>query len=170
MVPVEVVMRTGLAVGQTLDRPALRRLRRELRRAEAFTVAARALRARDLSSARLQERLERAAVAPATSAETLAALERTALVDDSRFARNRAAALAERGYGDAAIRLDLERQGVGSDAREEALAAIEPELERARVLVRRRGEGPRTARYLAARGFGEDTVADALGPVVAADP
>jgi hypothetical protein len=48
--------------------------------------------------------------------------------------------------------------------RDEALlAGLEPEPERATRLIERRGAGPRTARYLAARGFGEEAVEAALG-------
>ena len=39
---------------------------------------------------------------------------------------------------------------------EGAVAALDPEPERARHLIDRRGAGPRTARYLAGRGFGEE--------------
>ena len=159
--PAEVVVRAALEVGRTLDRHALRLLRRELRRAEALAAAARALRSRDLSSRRLEERLERADVAPTTRAEALSALARSGFVDDSRFAHNRAAALAERGYGDAAIRLELERHGIGSETRDEAIGGLEPEPARARRVIARRGKGPRTARYLAARGYGEESVAAA---------
>jgi SOS response regulatory protein OraA/RecX len=161
-VPAEVVVRAGLAVGRTLDRPALRLLRRELRRSEAITAAARALRSRDLSSTGLAQRLERANVAPAVRVESLAVLGRAGLVDDARFARTRAAALAERGYGDAAIRLDLERQGIETELRDEAIGALEPELMRARAVVARRGDGPRTARFLAGKGFAEESVAVAI--------
>src|SRR5438445_12895222 len=82
-----------------------------LRRAEALAVAGRALRRQDLSERGIAERLARASVAPAAVEESLAVLSRAGLVDDSRFARTRATSLAERGYGDAAIRHDLERPG-----------------------------------------------------------
>ena len=83
---------------------------------------------------------------------------------------NRADALADRGYGDAAIRHDLERQGVVPELVEAALGALEGEVGRARQLVERRGSGPKTARYLASRGFGEDAVEAALGADFANDP
>ena len=67
----------AVAEGRSLDREALRLLRRELRRAEALQVAGRALRHRDLSRRRLAERLEQAAVPAAAATESLAALERT---------------------------------------------------------------------------------------------
>jgi SOS response regulatory protein OraA/RecX len=162
VLPVDVVVRAGLAEGRTLDRPALRLLRRELRRAEALQVAGRALRGRDLSRRRLAERLERAAVAPATTAESLETLERAGLLDDRRVARGRAEALSERGYGNEAIRHRLRAEGLDPEPVEEAVANLGPELERARRLVAARGPGPRTARYLAARGFGEEAAEAAV--------
>ena len=169
-IPVDVVVRAGLTEGRTLDRPALRVLRRELRRAQALALAARALRRRDLSERRLAERLERAAVAPAAVEESLEALSRAGLLDDERFARSRASALADRGYGDAAIRHDLERQTVSGELVEAALEQLDPEQERARRLVERRGPGARTARYLATKGFGDEAIEAALGADFANDP
>jgi len=86
-------------------------------------------------------------------------LERLGLLDDGRFALERARVLAERGKGDAAIRFDLEGSGVSASAVEEALARLDPERERAERLVGRRGATPATARLLAGRGFDEDVVA-----------
>jgi regulatory protein len=163
-VPVAVVVRAGLSEGRPLDRPALRTLRRELRRAEALAVAGRALRARDMSRARLLARLEGAAVAPAAAEASLGTLEAAGVLDDERFARARAESLARRGYGDAAIRHDLEGQGLGGDVTERAMDAVEPEPERARQLVERRGRGARTARYLAGKGFAQESCEAALGP------
>ncbi len=88
--PVDVVARSGLVEGRVLDRPALRLLRQELRRAEALAVAGRALRRRDLSERSIADRLARASVAPAAVEESLAVLARAGLVDDDRFARTRA--------------------------------------------------------------------------------
>jgi regulatory protein len=130
--------------------------------ARALAVATRALARRDYSTRGLQERLQRAGIAPIQAEEALAALQRSGLVDDVRFAHARAQALAERGKGDAAIRFDLERQGVGADDAEAALASLEPERERAERVVARRGAGSATARLLAQRGFDEDAVAAAV--------
>lgn len=168
--PVEVVARAGLSEGRLLDRPALRLLRQELRRSEALAVAGRALRRQDLSERGIAERLGRASVAPATIAASLAVLSRAGLVDDARFARTRAGSLAERGYGDAAIRYDLERQGVAPELAQEALESLEGEGERARRLVERRGRSARTARYLASKGFGEGAVEAVLEGDFAPDP
>jgi SOS response regulatory protein OraA/RecX len=163
VLPVDVVARTGIGEGRVLDRPALRLLRRELRRTEALRAAAGALRYRDLSSRRLAERLARKDVTPREAGETLETLARAGLVDDARFARNRAERLAERGYGDAAIRHRLAADGLPPEPVAEALAGLAGEAERAQRIVRDRGTGVRTARYLSARGFGEEAVEAALG-------
>jgi SOS response regulatory protein OraA/RecX len=168
--PVDVVARAGLVEGHPLDRLALRRLRQELRRAEALMVAGRALRRQDLSERGITERLARASVAPAAVEESLAVLARAGLVDDARFARTRAAGLAERGYGDAAIRHDLERKGVAPEPIQQALESLDAEAERARRLVERRGPGASTARYLASKGFREEAVEAAAGADFASDP
>jgi SOS response regulatory protein OraA/RecX len=168
--PVDVVARAGLTEGRALDRPALRLLRHELRRAEALGVAGRALRRQDLSKRGIAERLARASVAPAAVEESLAVLARAGLVDDARFARTRAGNLAERGYGDAAIRHDLGRQGVAPEVIQQALESLEAEAERARRLVGRRGRGVKTARYLASKGFGEEALEAAAGADFAPEP
>ena len=167
--PVDVAATAGLVVGRELDRPALRELRRTLRRFEALASATKALRHRDASVERLTKRLEAASVAPAARAEAVDVLERAGLLDDARFAERRADVLAERGFGDEAIRHDLEQQGVAAELRERAVAALPAETGRARAIVADRGAGPKTARYLAAKGFGEEAVEAALAGSVAAD-
>jgi SOS response regulatory protein OraA/RecX len=126
-------------------------------------IAARALEHRDRSRQELDARLARAGVDAAGRAEALETLERVGYVDDGRFARARAASLADRGYGDDGIRQLLEQQGIESDAAAEALAALPPERERAAELVARLGPGPKTAAHLGRKGFGEDAVAAAAG-------
>jgi regulatory protein len=162
-VPAEVVVRAGLEVGAALDRLRLRTLRRELRRAEALETAARALRARDRSAHELGERLADVRLTEAERAEAIATLERAGLVDDERFARARASGLADRGYGDRAIADALARHGVGPEARRQALEALDAEPARASTIVTQRGGGPRTAAYLARRGFSADAVEAAVG-------
>jgi SOS response regulatory protein OraA/RecX len=168
--PTDVVARAGLAEGRILDRAALRLLRHELRRAEALAVAGRALRRQDLSARSIADRLGRASVAPAAVEESLAVLSRAGLVDDARFASTRAGSLAERGYGDTAIRYDLERHGVDPELIQRAIEGLESEGERARRLVERRGPGAKTARYLASKGFGEGALEAAAGGDFAPDP
>jgi SOS response regulatory protein OraA/RecX len=168
--PVDAVVRAGVLVGRGLDRPTARALARELRRNRALTRASRALAYRDLSADAIDARLARAGFGGDVRAEAVETLQRAGLVDDARFAAGRAAALAARGYGNAAIRADLERQGVAGEPAEAAVAALEPEATRARGIVARRGRSAGTARYLAGRGFDPDAVETALAGLVAGDP
>ncbi len=121
------------------------------------------LRGRDLSAVELDRRLATKGFADAEREEALATLERTGLLDDRRFAEARAAALAGRGAGDALVRHELERAGVEDEVVEDALALLEPETERARRIVERRGRDAKTARYLVRQGFSQDS----LGALVA---
>ena len=163
VLPLEVVVRAALRVDDELDRVRARTVRRELRRHEALAASAGALRRRDLSTRRLEQRLERRAVPPAERTRAVETLTRAGLLDDGRFARGRAQALAARGYGDAAIRLDLERQGVDAELAAEALAELEPERDRALRLAATAGSAARAARLLARRGFGEEAIEAAVG-------
>jgi len=160
VVPTDAVVRAGVTVGADLDEA---RLDRELERVDALARAARALRHSDRSRAALETRLERAGVSSDVSGEVLGTLERVGVVDDARFASNRAFHLAGKGYGDEAIRIDLTGQGLAAELVAEALEALEPEAERARALVVARGGGPKTARWLAGRGFEESAIEDAMG-------
>ena len=122
-----------------------------------FGIDHNALAADDATADERQEGEQRG-VGEAERERALETLERIGYVDDERFARSRAERLAERGSGDALIRDDLERRGVAAEIVEAALAGIEPERERAARIAERRGTGDKTARYLAARGFGEDAL------------
>jgi SOS response regulatory protein OraA/RecX len=168
--PAEVILRAGLAPGRELDRPLARKLRRELRRHEALALSTRALRHRDLTVRALDQRLSRRGVAPVQRAEVIETLARVRVLDDERAAGLRARALCERGQGNAAIRFALEREGVGAEDVERVLAELPPELQRAQAVVARRGAGPKVARLLAQRGFGEDAVEAALEADVAPGP
>jgi regulatory protein len=156
--PAEVVLRAGLDVGVVLDRERARRLRRELRRHDAMGRAARALRTRDLSAAELEARLDRANVAPAARSAAIERLIEAGAIDDERFARSRARALADRGAGDTLVRHDLETRGIAAEAVEAAIESLEPEHVRAARLSAKRGAGPKTARYLARKGFSDDAI------------
>ena len=166
-IPLEVAVRVGLAAGSELQRPELRALRRELRRAEALDVATRALVHRDRSRASLRIRLGAARIAPWAAEQALDTLERAGIVNDERFARARAEALAKRGSGDALIREELLAAGVPEGDVVEAIGALEPERERALSVAATRGESPATARWLARRGFGQDAIEAALPRLVA---
>ena len=169
-VPADVVVRARLGVGEALERPRLRELARELRRARAVDTALRAVSRREQSSAELDRRLRRKGFAPGVREETLNRLEHVGLVDDERYALRRAESLAERGHGDEAIRWRLERDGVAGETASKAVAGLPSERQRARLVVAARGAGLRTAAELARRGFGEDAVEEALGEAVADGP
>lgn len=162
----DVVVRARLSTGTELDRPRLRVVARERRRADAFAVAGAALRVRDLPARRLEQRLARHGVPAASRAEALAALATAGIVDDDRYARNRALALAGRGAGDAAIGYDLEQQGVAAELVAAAIAELEPESLRAERVLAVRGRSPATARFLARKGFADDVVESAAGEVL----
>ncbi len=130
---------------------------------DAVEQALRALRFRDRSAAELDTRLEQRGVAADEREHALETLERIGYVDDERFARTRAEQLAARGSGDALIRHDLEGRGLEAEHVQTALAALDPERERAAEIADRRGRTVKTVRYLASRGFG----ADALEGIVA---
>jgi len=165
--PVDVVVRCRLGEGEELDRPRLRELARELRRARALDLALRGVARREQSSASLRRRLARRGVAAATADDAVGRLEHAGLVDDARFAARRAESLSDRAHGDEAIRWRLREEGVPEELAAAAVEALEPETVRARRIVAARGHGAKTARELARRGFGEAAIEEALGPVVA---
>jgi SOS response regulatory protein OraA/RecX len=163
LVPADAVVRTGLAVGRALDRETARALGRELRRSAALGVALRALRYGDYSRSRLEARLASRGARPDTRDDALRTLEQAGLVDDARVATNRAQTLAGRGYGDAAIRFSLEREGLAGEVVEHAVAGLEPELDRARRLLEAAGGGAKAVRRLAAKGFDAGALEEAGG-------
>jgi regulatory protein len=126
-------------------------------------LAARALRHRDHSRRQIEERLERAGVEEERRADTLEMLERVGYIDDARFAAGRAGALADRGYGDEAIRQLLQGEGIAAEVADGAVEGLAPERERAARLVERLGASARTAARLQRKGFGEESVELAAG-------
>jgi regulatory protein len=133
-----------------------------LRRQDATQRASAALAVRDRSRAGLDAVLERRGVAPLERAAALETMSRLGYLDDRRYANDRAATLAGRGYGDEAIRFELGRDEVSGEIVEAAIAALEPELQRARRRSRP-GERAREARSLAARGFSAETIETLFG-------
>jgi SOS response regulatory protein OraA/RecX len=158
VLPADAVVRAGLAVGRLLDRQTLRELGREVRRANALSAAARSLAASDRSRRALEDRLTRAGHSAAAREDAIASLTRSGALDDARLAQSRAEVLARRGYGDAAIRADLARRLVASEAAAAAVAALDPELDRLRPVLDGQTVTPAVLRRLAARGFSRDTL------------
>ena len=161
--PVDAVVDAGLHVGLVLDRARAVALARARRRSRADDVAVRAVARREHSRTTLDARLARAGVGATVRRETVERAERHGLVDDGRFAVQRAQNLAGRGAGDALVRDDLARQGIDEPVARSIVAELEPEAERAARIVAARGRSPRTIRYLASKGFSEET----LEPLIA---
>jgi SOS response regulatory protein OraA/RecX len=162
-VPDDVVVRCGLRADLELDRPLLRTLRRELRHAEAIAVAGRTLRRGDVSTKRLADRLTRAGVPASAGRSAVGALREARILDDARVAGSRARALAERGWGDAAIAARLEAEGVGEDDARRAICGLPPEASRAAKVAARLSDHRKAWTLLARRGFDESTIEDVVG-------
>ena len=160
--PLAAVAEAELATGVTLDRVRVRTLAKAARRHRAEATALEALARRAHSVASLDARLDRAGVREPERREVVEHAQRAGLVDDARYANMRACLLAERGKGDALILDDLVRAGVQERDARSAVALLEPERERAARIVAQRGASVRTARFLVARGFTEETVGDVV--------
>ena len=158
VLPADAVVRTGLMVGRGLDRSTARELAREMRRARALAAATRSLAASDRSRQALERRLAQAGHSSAAREDAIAALGRAGLLDDARLAERRAALLARRGYGDAAIRADLRKRLIPPEPAAEAVAVLAPELDRVRPLLEGQRVTPALLRRLAGRGFSRDTL------------
>ena len=165
VVPDDVVVRCGLRPGLELERPLLRDLRRELRRAEALDAAVRTVSRRDVSTRRLRERLDARGIASGEAQAAVETLSSAGVVDDERLARSRARSLAERGWGDAAVAARLEQEGLPSEAVTLAMSELPAESERASDVTRRLADRRAAWRFLARRGFALETIEDALGPL-----
>jgi regulatory protein len=116
------------------------------------------LRHRDRTTTEIDRFLESRGVEEGVRCEVVERLVRTALVDDRRYAEARASALAQRGAGNDRIRYELAFAGVEEDVADAALESLASEAERAERIVERRGASPKTARYLAGKGFSEEVV------------
>jgi regulatory protein len=156
--PIDAVVEAGLVAGIELDRERARVLARAVRRHRAEALALSALARRGHSRVTLDARLARAGVHSDDRRAVVQRAERSRLVDDVRFAEQRAALLADRGSGDALILDDLARSGIDVGTARDAIDGLEPEHVRAAEIAARRGKSLRTARYLASRGFSDETV------------
>jgi len=160
--PAAAVVSAGLIVGTELDRTRARDLARARRRVEALGTAARALARRDRSAAGLTRHLERRGITTRETGAAVAALATAGYVDDARFAAGRALTLAERGYGNEAVRYELEREGVAPDVIEAAVEALAPEAERAAAVLVAARSPEAGLRRLGAKGFSPETIEAAV--------
>jgi SOS response regulatory protein OraA/RecX len=132
---------------------------------EALDAAITALARRDLTERELLDRLSRLGIPPDEGAEVVERLRKARYLDDAKVAAERAARLADRGHGDAAIAADLTRRGVPAALVAETLAELEPERARAARAAERLGGGPRAARALVRKGFATDSIEHVLAGV-----
>lgn len=157
-----------LAIGQELDEPAIERLRQEDEVEQAYERALKFLGPRPRSEAEVRRRLQKAKV-PASAVEAVVArLKRAGLTDDQAFANywvdNRA---TFRPRSKRALRSELKQKGLGDDALQAALAAVD-DGGAAYALARQRArrlaglEYPdfrrKLGEFLARRGFDYDTL------------
>ena len=158
VLPTDAVVQAGIAVGRRLDRPTARELARAVRRSRALGAATRSLTVSDRSRRALEQRLAQAGHSAAARGEALETLDRAGVVDDARLAANRAELLARRGYGDSAIRADLQRRLVADEIASDAVVALEAERDRVRRLLTGQALTPALLRRLATRGFSHETL------------
>ncbi len=101
---------------------------------------------------------------------TIARIIELGYLDDTSYAVRRALILAEKGYGDFAIRIFLEGIGLPDSFVTSAMSALPKDLgERKRIkkIIRKRTGLPREKliRFLAGRGFPIDLILDETGGV-----
>lgn len=156
--PVAAVVEAGITVGVELHRERARALVRALRRSRATDAAIRSLARRERSRAELDSALSRAGAREADRHDVLERASSAGLVDDARFAANRARMLVGRGAGNRLILDDLRRHGIDADTARAAISGVEPEANRAERIIDIRGHSLKTLRYLASRGFAEESL------------
>jgi regulatory protein len=128
----------------------------------ALEAASAALARRDHSAAGLEEYLAERGIERDEAREAIERLSAAGYLNDGRVARARATSMGARGYGDAAIRADLKGRQLPEDQIDAALAELDPEPDRARLVLRNGGTPGQLARRLAARGFPEDVIESLL--------
>jgi regulatory protein len=131
-------------------------------RPTALEAATKALARRDRSAADLTAYLERRGTATDEAATAVERLRQAGYVNDARYATTRAGVLADRGYGNEAVRFELEQGGLAAEEIEAALATLAPERERALELLRRAKSPLAAIRRLAGKGFGAESLESAL--------
>ena len=140
----------------------------EPRERDPIELAARALQHRDRSRQELDERLARAGVGD-ERARRRARHARARRLRRRRPVRRRPGGSPSPGGATATRRSGTTStdHGVDAEAADAAIAALEPEAERAGELVERLGRSAKTAQQLARKGFGEESLEAALGADVA---
>ena len=130
-----------------------------------LALARRYLRYGTRSTAQLRAYLDARHLPPSLRDALIAQCMREGLLDDAACTKLWATQLRERGYALGAIREQLLEKGLPLDRIESALAALRVEADDAQVAAalvraRRSSQPQRLARWLAARGFDEDVIAE----------
>ncbi|WP_018133378.1 regulatory protein RecX [Effusibacillus pohliae] len=172
----ELVYRLQLRVGLPVTEADLAEWEREETRLHACDLAAKYLAQRSRSSQQVLAYLKRKEIPPEIAEAAVRYLESLGYLDDERFAAdfvyNR---IRSKPRGRRMICWELQQTGVSGDTIERALAAYEDETEAARRLIERKkfaktGGDPanereiaqKIARYLAGKGFSNDTIRSIL--------
>jgi SOS response regulatory protein OraA/RecX len=100
----------------------------------------------------------------------LARIKELGLLDDREYARRRAHLMAEKGYGDFAIKVFLEGLGIPEKMAYDAMKGIPEELgerKRMSMIIEKRKDTPKEKliRFLAGRGFPIDVIMEVIGGV-----
>jgi regulatory protein len=127
-------------------------------RPTALEAATKALARRDRSVADLTAYLARKGVDPDDARIAVERLRDAGYVNDARYASSRAESLAARGFGDEAVRFELEKEGLPSDHIAAAMLALEPERNRAIAVLEKARTPLLGVRRLASKGFSADSI------------
>lgn len=141
---IELIAANGIRVGLTCDEAFLDDVREQAERRKARERALYLLEVRDYSRKELVEKLKRS-VSLEIAEETADKMEDYGFLDDRKYAERYAAVLLlQKKLGRRAALYQMQQKGIGRDAAEEALDAVDADpLELLRELVERR-----YARYL----------------------
>ena len=132
---------------------------------EARHLALGLLARREHSERELRTKLRARGFEAACVEAALEALRALGAQSDARFAEERTRALTARGYGSRHVPRDLRARGVAEDAARRCMAqAAAGDAERAAQALERRGrhDRERNRRFLAARGYPHEAIAQAL--------
>lgn len=175
-----VIADLGLYIGQRIGEEELQAIARAEMLTGAKEKALKLLEYRPRSRVELSRRLKRVGFAENIVGETLTRLEALGLIDDAQFSRSWVShRLAGKAMGKARIKWELRQKGVPTEVAEEALSAVDADIEYQAALeaARRRwqrdkGLDERTRRrrlasFLRRQGFDWDAITKILNELSA---
>jgi regulatory protein len=177
----EVLLRSGLQVGDAIDTEALAAIADQDTLARATESALVYLAYRPRTEQEVRSRLRRAGHTPEVIAQVMAKLHEWRYLDDADFARRWVESrTAQKPRGKRLLQQELRQKGVAAETAREVIAAAEvDEASAAEALARKRltsyaGNDPQAVRrklsaYLARRGYGYDVVRGAIERVLGED-